>query len=464
MHNDHQQLWAKCLEFIRDNVTEPQFNCWFRDITSLKFEDGVLHLFVPSDLFVDHIENTYLDLLGTAIRKYYGEGVQLKYAYNVKADDPDTRVDLASDRRSPEIIRQTMHSTAANPFQAARPATTLDPQLNPRYTFENYCCSPSNKIAFSIAESIAENPSIKTFNPFFVFGPTGVGKTHLIQGIGIRIKERNPQARVLYVTARLFESQYTTANAKGEINKFFNFYQSIDTLIVDDIQDLQNKPSTQNTFFNIFNHLHLNNKQIILSSDRAPAEMDGFEARLLGRFKWGMSVELEKPDLELRRSVLEQKSQQDGINLTREIVDYIAGNVTDSIREIEGVMVSLVAHATVLNVPITLDLAKGIVANAVRISRRQLNFEIIAREVSTYYGIDQDSLFTKCRKREVSDGRQVTMYLAKKLLNMPLTTIGHSLGRTHATVIYAIHNIDERLAVERQLQHDIAAIESALSV
>ena len=462
MQQNHEELWARALGFIKDNIDESQFNCWFRDISSLKFENGELHLFVPSDMFVDYIEDKYLNLLGTAIRKVYGEGVKLNYAYNVKADDPDTRVDLASTHKSPTILRQTLNSAAANPFQG-RPAGNIDPQLNPRYTLENYCCSPSNRIAYSIAESIAENPAIKTFNPFFVFGPTGVGKTHLVQGVGIRIKERNPEARVLYVTARLFESQYTTANAKGDINKFFNFYQSIDTLIVDDIQDLQNKPSTQNTFFNIFNHLHLNNKQIILSSDRSPAEMEGFEARLLGRFKWGMSVELEKPDMELRRSVLEQKSQQDGINLSPEIINYICSNVTDSIREIEGVMVSLVAHATVLGVPISLDLAKTVVANAVKISRRQLNFEIIAREVSAYYGIDQDAMFTKSRKREVSDGRQVTMYLAKKLLNMPLTAIGHNIGRTHATVIYAVNNIDERLAVERQLQQDIEAIESQLN-
>ena len=461
MGKTHEELWAECLSFIKDNLDESQYNAWFRDITSLRFEDGVLHLFVPSDLFVDYIEDKYLNLLGAAIRKIFGEGVQLRYAYNVKADDPETMVDLASARKSPTIVRQTFGSEAANPFRP-QPVAGIDPQLNPRYTLENYCCSPSNKIAYSIAESIAQNPSIKTFNPFFVFGATGVGKTHLIQGVGIRIKELNQQARVLYVTARLFESQYTTAVAKGETNKFFNFYQSIDTLIVDDIQDLQNKPSTQNTFFNIFNHLHLNNKQIILSSDRAPAEMEGFEARLLGRFKWGMSVLLEKPDLTLRRDVLIQKSAQDGIELSDEVIDYIAGNVTESIRDLEGVMVSLVAHATVLNVPITLDLAKTVVGNAIKITRRQLNFEIIAREVSTYYGIEPDSLFTKSRKREISDARQMAMYLAKKLVNMPLTAIGHHVSRSHATVIYAIKNIDERLAVERQLQDDVRQIEAIL--
>ena len=461
MQKNHDELWAECLQFIKDNIEPEQFDSWFSGISSMRFEDGVLHLFVPSDMFVDYIEEKYLGLLGTAIRKVYGEGVQLRYAYNVKADDPATRVDIASSHKSPAIVRHTVDSAPANPMQG-KPAATIDPQLNPRYTFENYCCSPSNKIALSIAESIADNPNLKTFNPFFVFGSTGVGKTHLVQGVGIRIKERNPEARVLYVTARLFESQYTTAVSKGELNKFFNFYQSIDTLIVDDVQDLMNKPKTQNIFFNIFNHLHLNNKQIILSSDRAPAEMEGFEARLLGRFKWGLSVELEKPDLELRRSVLRQKSEQDGVELSDEIVSFISENVTDSIREIEGVLVSLVAHATVMDVPISLDLAKTVVANAVKISRKQLNFEIIAREVSAYYGIEPDALFTKSRKREISDARQMVMYLAKKLVNMPLTAIGHHIARTHATVIYAIRNIDERLAVERKLQEDLSAIEATL--
>jgi chromosomal replication initiator protein len=268
---------------------------------------------------------------------------------------------------------------------------------------------------------------------------------------------------VLYVTARLFESQYTTAVAKGETNKFFNFYQSIDTLIVDDVQDLQNKPGTQNTFFNIFNHLHLNNKQIILSSDRAPAEMEGFEARLLGRFKWGMSVALDKPDLSLRRDVLIQKAAQDGVVLSEDVINFISQNVTDSIREIEGVMVSLLAHATVLNREITLDLAQSVVSNAVKINHTQLNFESIAREVSTYYGLEPDAIFTKSRKREISDARQMIMYLAKKLTKMPLTTIGHQVARTHATVIHSIKNIEERLVLERKLQDDVRNIEMTLN-
>ena len=310
--------------------------------------------------------------------------------------------------------------------------------------------------------AIGDNPSLKTFTPLFVFGPSGVGKTHLIQAIGIRIKERNPHARVLYVTARLFQSQYTAAAAKN-INSFFHFYQSIDCLIIDDIQDLQNMPGTQNTFFHIFNHLHQHDRQIIMSSDCAPAEMEGFEARLLSRFKWGMQVELERPDITLRRDVLKLKAEQDGLAIPGEVTEYIASNVTQSVRELEGIVVSLMAHATVLNREISLDLARRVMSNAIKIKRRQINFEMITEAVASHYNICPDLLFTKSRKREVSDARQIVMYLAKKIGKMPLTTIGHKIDRTHATVIYACNTIEDRIATEKKLAADIDAIEAAIN-
>ena len=361
---------------------------------------------------------------------------------------------------SPSIMAQSK-APAANPF-APVSKSDFDPQLNPRYTFENYCESDSNKIARSIGEAIANNPSLKTFNPLFVFGPSGVGKTHLIQAIGIRIKERNPQARVLYVTARLFQSQYTAAAAKN-INDFFHFYQSIDTLIIDDIQDLQNMPGTQNTFFHIFNHLHQHDRQIIMSSDCAPSEMEGFEARLLSRFKWGMQVELERPDIALRRNVLKLKADSDGLLLPADVSEFIASNVTQSVRELEGIVVSLLAHATVLNRDISLDLAKRVMSNAVKIKRHQVNFEMVADAVASHYGISSDLFFTKSRRREVSDARQVVMYLAKKLIKMPLTTIGQKLDRSHATVIYGCQTIENRITTEKKLAADIDAIETAIA-
>ena len=460
MELTHQELWAKCCRFIKDNITTEQYDTWFRDITSESYADGRLVLTVQSSFFADQLEERHQGVLRAGIRKVYGDGVQLYYRFRVIQSDNSSLIDQKSAGSSPTILAQ-VKAQPANPFK--QPDTQdFDPQLNPRYTFENFFSSDSNKIARSIGMAIGDNPSLKTFNPLFVFGPSGVGKTHLIQAIGIRIKERNPHARVLYVTARLFQSQYTAAAAKN-INSFFHFYQSIDCLIIDDIQDLQNMPGTQNTFFHIFNHLHQHDRQIIMSSDCAPAEMEGFEARLLSRFKWGMQVELERPDITLRRDVLKLKAEQDGLAIPGEVTEYIASNVTQSVRELEGIVVSLMAHATVLNREISLDLARRVMSNAIKIKRRQINFEMITEAVASHYNICPDLLFTKSRKREVSDARQIVMYLAKKIGKMPLTTIGHKIDRTHATVIYACNTIEDRIATEKKLAADIDAIEAAIN-
>ncbi len=459
MDQAHEQLWARCCEFIKDNIDPEQYKTWFSDITSYSFADKRLVLEVQSEFFVDQLEMRHQGILRAGIKKVYGENVLLYYRYRTIHDDPSSTISQKSVGSSPTILAQR-YAQPANPFKQPD-QQDFDPQLNPRYTFENYCVSDSNKIARSIGMAIGDNPSIKTFNPLFVFGPSGVGKTHLIQAIGIRVKEHNPKARVLYVTARLFQSQYTAAAAKN-INSFFHFYQSIDTLIIDDVQDLQNMPGTQNIFFHIFNHLHQHDRQIIMSSDCAPADMEGFEPRLLNRFKWGMQVELERPDITLRRDVLKLKAEQDGIDLPGEVTEFIAANVTQSVRELEGIVVSLMAHATVLNRDISLELARRVMANAVKINRKQVNFEMITDAVATHFGICPDLLFTKCRKRDISDARQIVMFLAKKVAKMPLTTIGHKLDRTHATVIYGCKNIEDRLSTEKKLAADIDAIEASI--
>jgi chromosomal replication initiator protein len=459
MEKNHTQLWDECRAIIRDNIPPEQYDAWFKDVTSLSYTENSLTLNVPSAFFVEQLEERYIKLIAAVIRRVYGGNVKLFYNYNQVSNDPATGVNMRSSNPSPAV--SPAHTDPANPFQ---PAThqNIDPQLNPKYTFENYCGSTSNLTARSIGEAIANNPKLKTFNPLFVFGPTGVGKTHLIQAIGIRIKENNPQARVLYVTARLFESQYTAALNNKRINDFFQFYQSIDTLIIDDVQDLAKKPSTQNTFYHIFNHLHQNQKQIIMSSDCPPSQMEGIEARLLSRFKWGMSASLERPDLNLRKDVLTMRAEQDGLQIPADVLEYIAENVTDSIRELEGIIASLIAYATILNQDITIDLARSVLANAIKVNKRQVNFELITQEVSNYYNIDPDFLFTKSRKREISDARQMVMYFAKKLAKMPLTAIGTRLSRTHATVLYACKNIEERLHIEKQLLEDVNKIENAL--
>ncbi len=460
MSATHQELWAKCCEFIKDNITPDQYDTWFRDITSLSYADKVLWLNVNSThFFVEQLEHFHQRVLRAGIRKVYGDGVVLHFRYRIVADDPSSAVTQKASGLSPVILEQA-NAAPANPF-APVVERDFDPQLNPRYTFENYCPGESNKIARSIGEAIGDNPSLKTFNPLFVFGPSGVGKTHLIQAIGIRIKERNPKARVLYTTARLFQAQYTAAVSRN-INDFFHFYQSIDTLIIDDIQDLHNLAGTQNCFFHIFNHLYLHNKQIIMSSDCAPAQMEGFEGRMLTRFKAGMQVELEAPDIELRREVLRLKSEQNGVELPDDVAEFIVGNVTGSVRELEGVMTSLVAHATVLNRELSIDLARRVLTNSVKLRKHTVNFEELAQAVATYYKITPDLLFTKTRRREISDARQIVMYLAKKLAKMPVTAIGSKLDRKHATVIYGIQTIETRIGTEKKLRAEVGAIENSL--
>lgn len=456
----HIQLWDKCRQIIRDNIPAEQYDAWFRDIESYQFENNKLTLQVPSLFFIDQLEERYGKILVPALRRVYGPDVMLYFRCNTVKERPDTATVQKSTKPSGIILDQ-QHAQPANPF-SAKPESDIDSQLNPRYTFDNYCEGESNKIARAIAMSIADNPKNLTFNPLFIFGPTGVGKTHLIQAIGVRMKENNPRLRVLYVTSRLFESQYTAAVASGKTNSFFHFYQSIDTLIVDDVQDLHGKTSTQNTFFHIFNHLHQNNKLIIMSSDCAPSEMDGIETRLLSRFKWGMAAELLAPDIELRRKVVRLKSEQNGLDIPEDVIEYIAATVTSSVRDLEGIIVSLIAHATVMNRDVNLDLARNVIERAVKVSKHAVNFEIITEEVCSHYGIDTGLLFTKTRKREVSDARQVVMYLAKKIAKMPLVAIGHKLDRTHATVNYACNSIEDRLQIDKQLQSDITKIQEAI--
>lgn len=454
--------WDDFIGYIADNLGPQQFSAWFGSVRFYSFQNQELRITVPSSYIAQELDARFLPLIKSAIKKVYGEKVDLIYRYDQVSGEPDTAVSVHTSNPS-SVILEGSRLGAANPF-VDQPVKPFYSQLNPQYNFENYCTSDSNRVAAAIAQSIADDPSNKTFNPLFVFGSVGVGKTHLIQAIGIRIKENNPNARVLYVTARLFQSQYTAANHKGQINNFFHFYQSIDTLIVDDIQDLAGKAETQNTFFHIFNQLQQNNRQIIMSSDCPPSEMDGFEARLLSRFKWGASVELGKPDIDLRRRVLYQNAAQDGLELPDEVIEYIAENVTESVRELVGVVASLVAQATVLNCGITLDLARIVVAQAIRTSRRKINFEMLANAVAIHFKVKPDSLFTATRKREVSDARQVVMYLAKKLVGLSYKSIGMHFGRTHATVMYACRTIEERLQINKELRQSIDTIVTELHV
>lgn len=460
MSDNHIQLWESCLKIFKDNLPSEHFEAWFKPITSVSFSDGKLVLMVPSQFSIELLEERYKKLLSSTLTKVYGQNFKLYYCFNQVSDEPSTAVTISSSNSSPDVAPKP--GASANPFANKIDHSEIASQLCPDYTFENYCTSASNRVARSIAEAVANDPKCKTFNPLFIFGSPGVGKTHLIQAIGIRMKERNPMMRVLYITSRLFESQFTQAVSDGKINDFINFYQSIDTLIIDDIQDMIGKKGTINAFFHIFNHLTLNQKQLILASDCCPSKMEGMEERMISRFSMGMTAQLDNPDYDLRHQVLVQKAEQAGLELPDDVIDYIATNVTTGIRALEGFVVSITAYATILNSEIDIELAKSVLARSVKIHPKQVNFELITQQVASHYNIEPDMIFSKSRKREISDARQMVMYMAKKHAKLPYTAIGTRLSRTHATVLYACRNIEERLPIDKQLQSDVKAIEAAL--
>ena len=461
------QMWNRCLDVIKANLPAEQFDAWFAPIVAVDLdqENNRVTLRAPSQFFVEKIEGRYFAILSAAMKKVFGENVKLTYKYNMVNNDDASAVEQVADASSVKFKQELKirKPRVANPFEQNDVLEDIDPQLNPKYTFENYCTSMSNKLAVSIGQAITDHPEVKTYNPLFVFGTTGVGKTHLLQAIGIRLKEQNPRMRVLYVSARVFESQYTTAVIQKKVNDFINFYQSIDVLLLDDIQFLAGKPSTQNTFFHIFNHLHQHQRQLVMSSDCRPSDLDGMEPRLISRFKWGMTVALEKPDYDLRRKFLAMKAAQDGLNISDEVLDYIATHVTESVRELEGVMVALLAHATMLGQDITIDLAHSVIGNTVKVSQRQVTFESIAETVADYYNLPTEVIYGKSRKREISDARQLVMYLAKKEAQMSSPSIGAKLYRTHATVLHACIQIEQRMSIEKDFSREVQAITASLT-
>lgn len=449
-------LWNKCLEIIKDNLSDDQYNAWFSPIVAFDFNKDGLYLEVPSLFFVERIEEQFCDLLKKTLKRVFKYDVNVFYRYDLSGSDS------AKDKsKDASITLKQPKNAAKNPFITEQ-VPDIDPQLNSYNTFENYCGSMSNKLAVSIGLAIAANPQCKTFNPMFLFGTTGVGKTHLVQAIGLKAKELNPNLRVLYVTARVFESQYTTAVRNNKTNDFINFYQSIDLLILDDIQEFAGKVGTQNTFYYIFNHLQQHGKQIIMSSDCRPADMDGFVPRLVSRFKWGVTVEISKPDYSLRRDVLNMRALQDGLSISCDVLDFIASNVTDSVRELEGIMTSLLAYSTVLNSDITIDLASSVISNAVKTSKKQITFEMIVETVCGFYNVNTDAVYGKTRKREISDARQMVMYLAKELTSLSSTNIGVRLSRDHATVLHSCRTVKERISVDKKLQEDVEQIQNEL--
>ena len=457
-------LWNRCLNFIKDNVPEKQFKIWFEPIVPLKYENQALTIGVPSPFFYEYLEEKFVDLLRTAIYKEIGEGTELMYS--VLTDKANhISVNIEGSKRSSALPNQTpIHNAnkAPNPLQASAPQD-LDPHLNPNYNFENFIKGDSNEFSRTVAETVAQNPA-RTFNPLFLYGPSGVGKTHLINAIGTRIKELYPEKRVLYVSAHLFQVQYTDSVRTNHFNDFISFYQTIDVLIIDDIQEFAGVTKTQNTFFHIFNHLHQNGKQLILTSDRAPVMLQGMEERLLTRFKWGLVAELEKPDINLRKDILRNKIRRDGLTIPESVICYIAENVNESVRELEGIVNSLLAQSILFKRDIDLELTQRIVRKAVKCAEvKAITIEDIIAKVCSHYNIEESTIHVKCRKREVVQARQMAMFLAKKHTDNSLSKIGKMIGnKDHATVLHACKIIKDQIEVDKALKAELEEIEMTL--
>lgn len=459
-----QKLWSNCLKVFQDNVTEAAFKTWFLPIVPLSYENRVFTIQVPSQFFYEYLEDKFIDLLKATLYREIGSDTILQYRILME-NTTNTLVDYRGDAKSStdKIVLGKNTNKVPNPFQKVV-ADDFDSQLNNKYTFDNFFEGESNKLARTAGETITRNPGKTAFNPLFVHGTSGVGKTHLCHAIGNSIKEQYPEKRVLYVSAHLFKVQYADAGRYNTTNDFINFYQGIDVLIIDDIHELAGIEKTQNTLFHIFNHLHQNNKQLILTCDKSPSELHGVEERLLTRFRWGLTTKVDNPDKMLRLKILQNKILHDGLSIPEDVVDYIAENVTDNARDLEGIIVSIMAHSLVYNKEIDLPLARRVIGQAIKkIEAKKITINTIESAVCDFYNIKNELIHTASRKRQIVQARQVAMYLSKSYTEMSLAQIGSLIGKkNHATVLHACRTVREQMEVDKTFREEVAEIEKKL--
>ena len=459
-------LWEQCLQLIRDNVTEQQYATWFSPITFEAFDTATNNLLVqvPSPFVYEYLEENYVDLLSKVLTRVYGKGVQLKYrivtdkAHNLTQDIQSDTVDKVETQLPTNRANQS-------PTLLDVALQEIDPQLDLHKSFSNYIEGDSNKLPRSIGLSIAEHPNTTQFNPMFIYGPSGCGKTHLINAIGLRIKQLYPQKRVLYISARLFQVQYTNSVLNNTTNDFINFYQTIDILIVDDIQEWITATKTQDTFFHIFNHLFMNGKRIILASDRPPVELKGMNERLLTRFACGLIAELEKPNVQLCVDILNSKIKRDGLSIPNDVVQFIAQTANGSVRDLEGVINSLLAYSVVYNSNIDMRLAERVIKRSVKIDDEPLTIDEIIDKVCIHFNVTATAVNSRSRKQDIVLARQVSMYLAQKHTKMPASRIGKLVGgRDHSTVLHSCSQIEKRLQVDKGFIAELSTIENSFKL
>ena len=463
MSINSQDLWKQCLYLIKENVSEQQYNTWFKPLVFEKYNPSTktLLLMVPSALVYEYLEEHFLDLLRKVLTRIFGQNVSLTYRVVVDKKNHLTQ-DIESDNEGEIISCGPRTNANQSPTVLDSAIPDLDPQLNPHQTFSNFIEGDSNKLPRSLGLSIAEHPQSTQFNPMFIYGPSGCGKTHLINAIGVKIKQLYPQKRVLYISARLFQVQYTNAILKKTVNDFINFYQTIDVLIVDDVQEWMTAKSTQDTFFHIFNHLFRNGKRIILASDRPPVDLKGMNERLITRFSCGLIAELERPNVQLCSDILKSLVRRDGLDIPADVIQYIAETANGSVRDLQGVVSSLLAYSVVYNSNVDMRLAERVIKRAVKVDDHPLTIDDILDKVCNHFNVSASEVNSKSRKRDLVLARQVSMYLAQKYTKMPTSRIGKLIGgRDHSTVIHSCSQVEERLKIDKSFGNEITSIENS---
>lgn len=454
--------WSESLKLIKENVTDQQYATWFAQMVFESYNDRTKTLLirVPSTFVYEYIEEHFIDLFSRVLKQTFSPKVRLTYRVATDKEHKPTQ-----DIETTKAVTKTASKRAEKSqptFQTVEETAKeqLDSQLNPQQTFETFIEGDSNKLPRSVGLAIAEHPNNSQFNPMFIFGPSGCGKTHLINAIGVRTKQLYPQKRVLYISSRLFQVQYTNAVRQNTINEFINFYQTIDMLIVDDIQEWVTAGKTQDTFFHIFNHLFKNGKRIILASDRPPVDLQGMNERLLTRFACGLIAELEKPNVQLCIDILHSKIKRDGISIPEDVIQYIAQTANGSVRDLQGVINSLLAYSVVYNSNIDMRLTERIVKRSVKIDDKPLTIDDIIEQVSKYFKVTPQLINGKSRKKEIVIARQVSMYLAQKHTKMTAGRIGKLIGnRDHSTVLHSCSQIKNKMENDRNLAQQLQQIE-----
>ena len=468
-------IWNNCLIFIGDNIQPQAYKTWFEPIIPVKLSENVLSIQVPSKFFYEWLEEHYVKLLKTSLQRELGNDARLVYSIrmeNTFGNKTPFTENIPSNNRSglqPQNVNAPLNSYAGelkNPFVIPGIKNLqIESQLNPNYKFDNFLEGDSNRLGRSAALAVSSKPGGTSFNPLLIFGGVGLGKTHLAHAIGVEIKEKYQDKTVLYISAEKFTQQYIEAVKKNTRNDFIHFYQLLDVLIIDDVQFLSGKTGTQDVFFHIFNHLHQNGKQVILTSDKAPVDMQDIEQRLLSRFKWGLSAELQLPNYETRISILKNKLYRDGVSIEEDIIEYVAKNIKTNIRELEGAIISLIAQSSFNKAEITIELAQEVVMKFVKNTKREVSIDYIQKVVSDYFQMDIETLQSKTRRRHIVQARQLAMYFAKKFTKASLASIGNQIGkRDHATVLHACKTVDNLSFTDKQFRKYVEDLRQKLTI